>query len=244
VIKPIFTRFRRKTDLQRRLFYQLPPITGFRPGNLSLYELAFIHRSASIRMPDGEVMNNERLEYLGDAVLDAIISDFLFSSFPDKDEGFLSKLRSRIVKRTQLNQIAEKMGIHKLLVSNTEHGNGVKNVYGDALEALVGAVYLDRGFQRARKFVLERVLYKYVDLEALISQEADFKSRVIEWAQKEKKDVCIETQEIYQEETKVPTFFSRVRLGDQILGEGTGSSKKEAEQNAAEIAYYQYLVFH
>ena len=148
------------------------------------------------------------------------------------------------MKRTQLNQLAEKMGIHKLLISNTEYGNGVKNVYGDALEALVGAVYLDRGFQRARKFVLERLLYKYVDLEAIISQEADFKSRVIEWAQKEKKDVCIETQEIYQEETKVPTFFSRVRLGEQILGEGTGSSKKEAEQNAAEVAYYQYLVFH
>lgn len=189
-------------------------------------------------------MNNERLEYLGDAVLDAIISDYLFTSFPDKDEGFLSKLRSRIVKRTQLNQLAEKIGLHKLLISNAEHGNGFKNVYGDALEALVGAVYLDKGFQRARKFVLDRLLNKYIDLEFLITQEADFKSRVIEWAQKEKKNVCIETQELYHENGKVPTFISRVRLEDQILGEGTGFSKKEAEQNAAEIAYYQYLVFH
>lgn len=233
-----------KSEAHHKLLHQITRITGLKPGNTKMYELAFIHRSASIHLPNGEIINNERLEYLGDAIIDAVVSDYLFRYFPGKDEGFLSKVRSRIVKRKNLNWLAEKIGIPSMLVSHTEHNNGIKHIYGDALEALIGAIYLDKGYVKTRKFIVNRLIKKHVDMDTLINLESDFKSRVIEWAQKERKDICFESQEIYQDHAKVPVFISHIKLGDVCLGEGTGTSKKEAEQSAAEIAFYQYLEFH
>src|SRR5512133_2547870 len=146
-------------------------MVGFKPGNLKLYEIAFIHRSASFTLPDGKKINNERLEYLGDAVLDAILSDYLFELFPDANEGFLTKIRSRIVNREVLNQLAVSMGIDKVLISNLGSGHQTRNLYGDALEALIGALFLDKGFERTKKIILKNVLNKYLDINEIVNTD-------------------------------------------------------------------------
>ena len=143
----------------------LKNILGFDPGNLKLYEIAFIHRSASFTLPNGKKVNNERLEYLGDAVLDAILSDYLFEKFPDANEGFLTKIRSRIVNRDVLNQLAISMGINKILISNVSLVHPTKNLYGDAFEALIGSVFLDKGFRKTKKLFIRNVLNKYPGYE-------------------------------------------------------------------------------
>jgi ribonuclease-3 len=204
--------------------------------------LALVHKSASIRHSDGKLINNERLEYLGDSILDAIISDYLFSLFPNKDEGFLSKIRSKIVKRKQLNLLAEKFGIQHLLVSNTDNCGEIKHIYGDAFEALIGAIYLDMGYEKTRSFILQRLIARHINLDEIINSESDYKSRIIEWAQKNHKDILFENEELYQESGKSPIFVSRVRVAYECLGEGKGSSKKEAEQNAAENAYLKQSI--
>ena len=135
---------------KREFGSRLREILGFKPGNLRLYEIAFIHRSASYTLPNGKRINNERLEFLGDSILDTILSDFLFTRFPDANEGFLTKIRSRIVNRDILNQLAVSMGINKILVSNVSPVNVTKNLYGDALEALIGAVYIDKGLRKTK----------------------------------------------------------------------------------------------
>jgi ribonuclease-3 len=203
---------------------------------VKLYELAFIHKSASLILPDGEVVNNERLEYLGDAILDAIVADYLFKQFPNKDEGFLTQMRSKMVKRKHLNLLAYRMGLNKLIVSHTHPANISKHLYGNAFEALVGAIYLDKGFKPTAKFI-ERTISRYVDIERLRASESDYKSKLIEWAQKTKQEVLF----VSHEETPAhihssPHFVAFVRIVDKELGRGIGKSKKEAEQKAARIA--------
>ena len=128
-------------------------ILGFIPLNIKLYELALTHKSAKALISHGEVINNERLEYLGDAILDAVIADYLFRNYPEQNEGFLTKMRSKMVKRKHLNLIAYRLGIHRLVIANTHPGNITKYLYGNALEALIGAVYLDRGFKKTCRFI-------------------------------------------------------------------------------------------
>jgi ribonuclease-3 len=211
-------------------------ILGTTPRNIRLYEIALIHKSASIVLPNGKIVNNERLEYLGDAVLDTVVADFLFNIYPNKNEGFLSQMRSKIVKRKNLNTLAIQMGIPELLVSNTESQIS-KHIYGDALEALVGALYLDKGYNASLKCVKNNVISKYLSVEQLESTETDFKSRLIEWAQKHKQEISFQTHVECSESDNQPSFIATVNLSDQVLGSGRGSSKKEAEQNAAEDAY-------
>jgi len=226
----------------RTNYRKFKKILGYYPKNIGLYELALVHKSASIRLPDGKLINNERLEYLGDSIFDAVISDHLFSLFPNKDEGFLSKIRSKIVKRKHLNILAEKIGIHQLLVSNTDNCGEIKHIYGDAFEALIGAAYLDVGYDKTRSFIIGHLISKHIDLDDIINSESDYKSRIIEWAQKNHKDILFENEELYQESGKSPIFVSRVRVAYECLGEGKGSSKKEAEQNAAEDAYVKQSI--
>ena len=207
------------------------------PGKIKLYEIAFLHRSASISFNDGSIVNNERLEYLGDAILDAVIADYLFKKFPRKKEGFLTQMRSKIVKRSNLDILARNLGIDYLVVSNTSRNSHKKHIYGDAFEALIGAIYLDKGYKKTRKYIINHVVKNFVNLEELISKETDFKSRLIEWGQKNKVIITFETTEEYTEIEQAPTFITQVKISDQMLGNGTGKSKKEAEQNAAEQAY-------
>jgi len=224
-------------DSKKKYNKELIKLLGFIPGNKNLYELAFIHRSASLVLSNGSTVNNERLEFLGDAILDAVVAEYLFSAFPKKDEGFLSKMRSKIVKRNHLNSLAINLGIEKLVVTNAINQNGGKHICGNAFEALIGAVYLDKGYKKTKKFIINKILNEQIDLVELETKETDYKSRIIEWAQKRRTEVSFENQEEYTENDRSPIFISRVIVTNQLIGQGKGSSKKEAEQNAAEEAF-------
>jgi ribonuclease-3 len=217
------------------LFYQLFHILGFIPGNLNIYNIAFVHKSASQVFNDGSQINNERLEYLGDAILDAIIADYLYAKFPKKDEGFLTQLRSKIVNRDMLNQLAQETGVSELVVMLTKNCKH-KYIYGDAFEAFIGAIYLDKGYEKTKKFVIRSIIRNHLNLHELIEKETDFKSRIIEWGQKNKKDICFTCTEELSSLNKLPLFIARIKNLDEVLGVGTGPTKKEAEQNAAEQA--------
>jgi ribonuclease-3 len=220
----------------RDFYFKIVRLLGFLPGKPRLYEIAFIHKSASITQEDGQVINNERLEYLGDAILDAIIADYLYTRFPDKDEGFLTQLRAKLVKRKMLNKLAAKLGIAPMLVCRTGANESKHNLLGNALEALIGAIYLDKGYARSNKYVIKKILNKYVDLDKLSRKESDFKSRIIEWAQKNKQEINFISQEESSERSNIPLYTTQLMLEDKEMGTGKGRSKKEAEQNAAEQA--------
>jgi len=216
---------------------RLKKIFGFRPGNLKLYEIAFIHRSATFSLPNGKKVNNERLEYLGDAVISAILSDYLFEIFPDASEGFMTKIRSRIVNREVLNQLAVSMGINKILISNVSSLHPTKNLYGDALEALIGSVFLDKGFKKTKKIFIKNILNKYLDLETIVKTDTDYKSLVFEWVQKKKSNLIFTYNEEYDFNLKKSVFSTTLLIDRQEMGIGQGSSKKEAEQEAASQAW-------
>ena len=222
---------------KREFGSRLKKILGFSPGNLKLYEIAFIHRSATFTMPDGKKVNNERLEYLGDAILDAILSDFLFGKFPDASEGFMTKIRSRIVNRDVLNQLAISMGINNILISNLGSVHPTKNLYGDAFEALIGSVFLDKGFKKTQKLFITKVLNKYLDLNVIVNTDADYKSLVFEWVQKHKLNLKFTYDEEYDFNLKKSVFSTTLIIDKEELGRGHGASKKEAEQEAASQAW-------
>ena len=219
----------------RKFYKKLKRKLGFSPRKIELYYLAFVHRSASVEQSNGGAVNNERLEYLGDAVIDMIVADFLFKSFPERDEGFLTQMRSKIVKREQLNKLAIKMKLNELIVSQTSAAIQHKHINGNTLEALIGAIYLDKGYKRARKFFITKILSRYLDLNLLVTTEVDFKSRLIEWGQKNKQEVFFGISEEIDEENGI-IFVSKVKVGDQKLGKGKGFNKKQAQQQAAKEA--------
>jgi ribonuclease III len=212
---------------------RLKKILGFRTGNLRIYEIAFIHRSATLTLPDGKKVNNERLEFLGDSVLDGILSDFLFEKYPDANEGFMTKIRARIVNREILNQLAVSMGINKILVSNISLGHNTKHLYGDALEALIGAVFLDKGFRKTKRFFMRNVLEKYLDMQTIVNTDNDYKSLVFEWVQKKKANLSFTYKEDYNFDLKKSVFTTILQIDNEEFGKGQGASKKEAEQEAA-----------
>jgi ribonuclease-3 len=222
---------------KREFRSRLKQILGFRPGNLRLYEIAFIHRSASFTLPDGNKVNNERLEFLGDAILDAILSDFLFEKFPDASEGFMTKIRARIVNRDVLNDLSVSMGIHKVLLCNVNSNHPTKNLYGDALEALIGSVFLDMGFRKTKKLFIRNVLNKYLDLEMIVNTDPDYKSLVFEWVQKHKTNLIFTYNEEYDFNLKKSVFSTTLFINKEEYGKGQGASKKEAEQLAASQAF-------
>jgi len=215
----------------------LKEMFGFKPKNLKLYEVALIHRSATFTLPDGKKVNNERLEYLGDAVINSILSDYLFEKYPDANEGFMTKVRARIVNRDTLNQLATSLGIDSLLICNVNAMHPKKNLFGDALEALVGAMFIDKGFKKTKKIFINRILHKHLDLEVIINTNADYKSLVFEWVQKNKSNLIFKNNEEYDFDQKKSVFTSILYLDHHELASGHGLSKKEAEQEASGIAW-------
>lgn len=209
---------------------------GFLPRNLSLYRLAFIPKSAQQKNPSGNQLNNERLEYLGDAVLDAIVASHLFNHFPEGDEGFMTKLRARIVKRKNLDYLATEIGLPAFINPGISKGSKSKHIYGNALEALIGAIYLDRGYGAARKFFERKILDRHIDLLHLAKKDPDYKSRLIEWTQKNRVEITFESKEEHLSGIKAPSFVSVILLNNEEKGSGRGDSKKEAEQQAAKAA--------
>ena len=211
-------------------------IFGFHPGNIFLYRLAFTHKSASQETIKNLRINNERLEFLGDAILDAVVADFLFRTFPAKDEGFLTEMRSKLVSRAQLNKLSRKMGIDNLIQVENSSSGVFRSFKGDAFEALIGAIYLDKGFAFTRKIILKRVIGHYFDMDDLVNQEVNFKSKVIEWAQKEKKQLNFNIlQEIGNGYKK--QYLVELTIEGQPWARGQDYSIKGAEQNASEKAW-------
>lgn len=208
---------------------------GFYPRRIEYYEEALMHKSYS-RDNRSCPHNNERLEFLGDAVLDAIIADIVFRKFPDRDEGFLTNTRSKIVQRDTLNQIAIELGLNEM-IQTSARANGHKNhIYGNALEAFIGAIYLDFGFDKAKGFIEKRILTTFLNVEKLANKEVNFKSKLIEWSQKHKVALKFELIENFKDDDNNPVFQSRVLLGDISAGTGIGYSKKESQQKASRMA--------
>ena len=211
-------------------------IIGFWPKDLSLYKLALRHASAyPFRKKRGE-RNNERLEYLGDAVIDLVVAEALFYRFPKEDEGYLTKMRSKLVSRNNLNRVADELGLPNLLVANLK-GNHSESVYGDALEALVGACYIDLGLQKTQYFVMNAIVEPFVSNEELMDTTHNYKSEVIEYFQGFKKSFRFEELERSGEQHNT-TFTMGLYVGDDLVATGEGSSKKKGEE-AASKAYYQ-----
>ncbi len=219
-----------------RLRREIISITGFQPGNINLYRSAITHRSLNSHKQTGSKRNNERLEYLGDAILSAVIADYLFSRYPDSKEGFLTKMRSRLVNRENLNRIALEMGLDKLVVINKNGIPTKKYIYGNALEALIGAIYIDRGYGRAKQFIIKRFVSAKSDLDKLACSEWDYKSRIIQWGQKNRQEVSFESYELEKADKPEPVFVATIHIMDTLAGEGYGNTKKEAQQLAARQA--------
>ena len=211
-------------------------VLGFYPDRIDLYREAMTHRSSSVRSKKGKWVNNERLEFLGDAILDAIVADILYKKFENKKEGFLTSTRSRIVQRETLNKLAINLGLDKLIVSATRTLAHNTNIYGDALEALIGAIYLDQGYRVAKKFVFETMIKQHINIEKVLKSEVDFKSRLIEWGQKNRVDVIFEVTDSSYDSQNNPVFVSCVKVGNVEIGSGKGYSKKESHQKAAKMA--------
>ncbi len=209
---------------------KLKGILQFSPVNPEYYNQAFTHRSAALTNEDGSPKNNERLEYLGDALLGAVIADMLFHKYPFADEGFLTQMRSKIVSRENLNKLAQDIGISKFIISNTSNANTGKHILGDTFEAFIGAIYLDKGYKNAENFIVNRMIKDFVDLDMLESSDTNYKSQLIEWGQKYKREIKFST-ELISEESKL--FLSKVLIDNKETGKGKGKSKKEAEQLAA-----------
>ena len=206
---------------------------GFIPQNKGLYNLALLHKSASRYTKSGTILNYERLEFLGDVVLGAIVAEILYKFFPNKDEGFLTRLRSKIVSRESLNEIAIKMGLSKEVIAKSDISKN-KHIYGDVFEAFTGAIYLDQGYAKTKDFIEQYIFPHYVNLEDLVYIDKNFKSRLIEWGQKNKIELSIHTEELFK--NRRSKFVCTISVGEEVIGKGVGSSKKEAEQHSAEKA--------
>ena len=217
-----------------RTFYQM---LGFCPNNISLFQQACRHRSAS--HSSGQKGDNERLEFLGDAILSAVVSDIIYQTYHSKREGFLSKTRSKIVKRETLDLIAIKLGLDRLVETAPHTPTHNNHTYGNALEALIGAIYIDQGFDKCRKIVEGRIIKQNIDINQLVQQEANYKSRLIEWCQHYHLPSQFEVDSITNDEHNNPIFHAHVIIVDTTLGEGNGYTKKEAQQEAAHQAYTQ-----
>lgn len=221
-----------KSKADQKLIIAIKNIAGLTPSNLALYKLATLHSSISKTSSNGFKESNERLEYLGDAVLGTAVADYLFKKFPFKDEGFLTEMRSRIVNRESLNHLARKIGIANIVQYDSKNSHLQQVILGNTLEAIVGAIYLDKGFLRCKKFVMDKLIAPNYDLDMLANSNSNFKSKVIEWAQREGKDVKFEILDVKKGRNH-KEFTAQVIVDSNPMGTGYGNNKKKAEQDAA-----------
>ena len=236
MIADIIDKIRLLFVSEKKPFLRLKSILGFYPRNIRLYQLALMHKSMAYQEKDHHFVNNERLEFLGDAMLGAIVADILYKHYGNKQEGFLTNLRSKIVCRNSLNGLSQDLGLDKLIrhagAVTTGHNSFMS---GNAFEAFVGAIYLDRGYKYCYRFIEEQVFQKHLDIEAIAKQEKNFKSSLIEWCQKYQYKFEF-TQKESRDEKNTPIFHSCVFVEGISCGTGDGYSKKESDQNAAKQA--------
>lgn len=229
MIEQFFNRF---FSSDKELVAFVKGITGVTPKKLKLYKQVFSHRS---KFTEPE-KNNERLELLGDSILDACVCEYLFKKYPYKDEGFITLLRSKVVNRRQLNELGEKLGLmNKLDYHKRQMGDSSKDMAGNTFEALIGALYLDAGFDATKKFIQKRVLSQLLDIENILATEIDFKSKLYQYAQRESKKLEFNLHEQSRKSNR-SYFVIHVLIDGEFVAAGEGFNKKTAEQNAAHNA--------
>lgn len=229
-MRRLINRIFNKSSSQQQLILQLEHLLGFTPKHIAYYNLAFMHRSK----PDDATDSNERLEFLGDAILGAIVAEYLFKKYPYQPEGYLTELRSKIVRRETMNNVALRMGLNKLVQYNqNDRGLSRSHIFGNALEALIGAVYLDQGFIKTRKFILNQLIRPYIDLDMMESTDTNYKNQLLSWAQRNNHDLTFETVEEKTEGTR-RLFTIGIMLNGELVAQGSGYNKKEAGQVAAQ----------
>lgn len=234
-IKDIFNS---RTEKNEDFFYAIKRILGFKPKDISIYEEAFTHRSLNEKNSEGVRQNYERLEFLGDAMLSAVIASHLYVEVPSGDEGYLTKMRSKVVSREHLNELGRDLNLIKLLKTSIPTQQFGGNVHGNVFEALIGAIYLDRGYKYCEKFIYKRVINPYVDIERLEGKIISYKSLFIEWCQKNKKPF----KYVVYDDTgtdELKHFAVKLQLEDTTVAKARATSKKKAEERASKRAFYK-----
>lgn len=229
--------FKSRPNKDGIFFKRMQSILGFKPKNLEPYEKAFTHRSLGLKKKDGNPFNYERLEFLGDAMLGAVIAAHLFKEVQGGNEGYLTKMRSKVVSRKHLNELGKELNLLRYVRANIPSDNFGANIHGNLFEALIGAIYLDRGYSHCKKFIFKRVIEPYVDIEKLEGRIISYKSVVIEWCQKEKKAFNFEVYEDTGQDS-IKHFGVKLIIMDEIVAKARATSKKKAEEIAAKRAYF------
>lgn len=233
MLSNIIDRIKLPFRKEKELYLSLYNIIGVYPHDISLYKLALMHKSLFKRNAKGKPVNNERLEFLGDAVLDAAVGDIVYRHFPGKREGFLTNTRSKLVQRETLNRLAQEMGITQLILSNGRSSAHNSYMGGNAFEALVGALYLDRGYNACMRFIQKRILDQMINIDKVAYKEVNFKSKLIEWAQKNRVKIEFALKEQHKDKNGSPVFTYMVVLEGVEGYDATGYSKKESQQMAS-----------
>lgn len=231
-IENITDRIRLFFRKEKEPYFRFYKILGFYPHNIEIYKQALLHKSSSVKT-QGRLVNNERLEFLGDAILDAVVADIVYKKFEGKREGFLTNTRSKIVQRETLNNIAINIGLDKLIKYSSKQSSHNSYMSGNAFEALVGAIYLDRGYETCMKFMEERIIGQYINLDKISRKEVNFKSKLIEWSQKNKFEIEFRLIGQSLDESQNPIFETQILVENISGGTGKGYSKKESQQEAA-----------
>ncbi|WP_282122834.1 ribonuclease III [Algibacter mikhailovii] len=229
------SRFKRNGNF----FMQLTEILGFKPKEIKFYKKAFTHRSMNVRDGKGNPFNYERLEFLGDAMLSSVIASHLYLEVPSGDEGYLTKMRSKIVSREHLNELGKGLKLIDWVDSKIPSGQFGENIHGNLFEALIGAIFLDRGYKYCEKFINRRVIIPYVDIETLEGKVISYKSLLIEWCQKEKKTF---NYNVYEDtgNDDVKHFSVKLSIDDKVIAKGRATSKKKAEEKASKRAFFAF----
>lgn len=226
-----------KTKSHKESYLFFYNILGFFPQNIDFYQQAIIHSSSAIKNNSGQYINNERLEFLGDAVLSAVISDVLYLHYKNKDEGFLSNTRSKIVQRETLNKLALDIGLDKIIVTSKKNNIQKDNIYGNAFEALIGAIYLDQGYDKCKNFIEEKIFTANLNLDKIVQKEINFKSKIFEFAQKNKISLSFSSNEELRNHDNKKIFKTEIFMNNISVATGIGLSKKESQQNASQVVY-------
>jgi ribonuclease-3 len=228
-----------RSDEGGNFFLQLKNILGFKPKSLFLYQKAFTHRSMNLKDKKGNAINYERLEFVGDAMLSSVIAAYLYEQVPHGDEGYLTKMRSKIVSREHLNELGKELNLIELIKSRIPRSNFGNNIHGNLFEALVGAIYLDKGYKVCEKFIYDSVIIPHVDIETLEGKVISYKSLVIEWCQKEKNTF---DYEVYEDTGKdeFKHFSVKLSINDKVVSKARATSKKKAEEKASKRAFFAF----
>ncbi len=240
MIKNILRKIRLLSNARKEHYFLFYKVLGFYPDKIDYYQLAVRHKSVSILTENGQHLSNERLEFLGDAVLNSVVTDILYRRYENQREGFLTNTRSKIVKRDSLNQLAQEIGLDKLVkVTKYVNTHTNNNIYGNALEALMGAIYLDYGYKQCKKFVEQRLIRTFINLDMVAENEVNFKSKLIEWCQKNRLEPEFALVDEVLSKANKHVFQTRLIIQGKTICEASGASKKESQQLVSQIAYQQ-----